>query len=102
MLVAPLAPAWDLFRRRDGIDNFPEPPYGEKFEREVDRMIDLIRDYPKSGSLLSGYPGLELRSYPIRTFLYSLVVGFDDDRPVIYAVAHQSREPGYWSARILP
>ena len=41
-----------------------------------------------------------IRVYPFRRFPYLLVYRENDTAgPQIYAVAHQSREPGYWQSR---
>jgi plasmid stabilization system protein ParE len=82
-----------LERRRDG--------YGEKFEAEVGATLQRIRDFPQSGALVPGYPpNVELRQYPLRVFPYSLMVGFEGNEAVVYAVAHQHRKPGYWHRRL--
>jgi plasmid stabilization system protein ParE len=36
----------------------------------------------------------------LRTFPFSVVYRFDDARILIVAIAHGSRRPGYWTARV--
>lgn len=38
--------------------------------------------------------------FSMRTFRYSLIVGVLRGAPTIVAVAHESREPGYWRERV--
>jgi hypothetical protein len=75
--------------------------YGEKFEAEVEAVLKRIEEFPKSASLLKGFPTeIEARAFPLRTFRYSLMVVLEGDTAVVYAVAHQHRMPGYWKRRI--
>lgn len=75
--------------------------YGEKFEQELDRVCERIAAYPRSGSTLPGYPPeLDVRSYRMKTFRYSVIVAQVDQNPLVCAVAHHNREPGYWRDRL--
>ena len=75
--------------------------YSEKFENELDRLCARIVEHPKSGSHLEGYPPeLDVRSYRMETFRYSLIVVAINGDPMVYAVAHQHRKPGYWRDRL--
>jgi len=54
-----------------------------------------------AGSSLDEYPvEFDVRSYRMNTFRYSLVVATVDGEPMVYAVAHQHRRPGYWRDRL--
>ncbi len=75
--------------------------YSEKFETELDRLCARIIDYPRSGTRLPDYPGeLEVRSYRMQIFRYSLIVATINGAPVVLAVAHHHRKPGYWRDRV--
>ncbi len=68
----------------------------EAFLAEYERVRDLVIENPQRGPRTDG----SLRVYHFERFPYTLV--YEEDRtrgPQIYAVAHQSREPGYWSDR---
>ncbi len=68
----------------------------EAFLAEYERVRDLIVENQQRG------PHLEdgLRVCHFNRFPYSLVYEEHPSRgPQIYAVAHQSREPGYWTGR---
>ena len=69
----------------------------EAFLAEYERLRDLIVENQKRGP----HTGSGLRAYHFERFPYTLVYEEDDKRgPQIYAVAHQRREPGYWTGRI--
>lgn len=75
--------------------------YGEKLEEELDALLARIGELPKSGQRLPGYPeALDVRAFPMSTFRYSLIVASPGGLPMIYALAHQHRRPGYWLERI--
>ncbi len=75
--------------------------YGEKFEAEVFAALQRALDFRGSGAQVPGYPQhVNLRAFPLRVFRYSLMIHFGSDEAVVYAVAHQYREPGYWRDRL--
>ncbi|MEM9457680.1 MAG: hypothetical protein AAGF11_26105 [Myxococcota bacterium] len=75
--------------------------YGAKFERELDKLLKRIEQFPDSGSRLPNYPeDLNVRAYRMMTFRYSIIVANPDGEPMVYAIAHQHRQPGYWLERI--
>lgn len=43
------------------------------------------------------YPGV--RTWPLKDFPYTLVYRVQGEDITVMAVAHQSREPGYWVGR---
>lgn len=68
----------------------------EAFLAEYERVRDLIVENQQRG------PQAEdgLRVYHFDRFPYTLIYAEDPTRgPQILAVAHQSREPGYWGSR---
>ncbi len=70
--------------------------YGEKFETAVFAALERALQFPGSEAQVSGYPeGLNLRAFPLRVFRYSLMIAFEGDEAITYAVAHQHRKPGY-------
>jgi plasmid stabilization system protein ParE len=77
------------------------PGYGEKFEAEVFAALERALQFPESGAQVQGYPeNLNLRAFPLHVFRYSLMLAFEGDEAVVYAVAHQHRKPGYWRDRL--
>jgi toxin ParE1/3/4 len=54
----------------------------------------LIRE-PTLGAALSG----QTRKFPLRQFPYTLVYRVRGEVITVIAVAHQSRQPGYWAKR---
>lgn len=69
---------------------------GRRLLNEVRRTAARIAEFPTLGTEIR--PGV--RKLPVRTFCYSLVYAVDDRSVVILAVAHGSRRPDYWTARI--
>jgi plasmid stabilization system protein ParE len=66
------------------------------FTRELDVAIGEIEQSPHSFLRhVHGTHRILLRSYP-----FALVYRFDQERILILAVAHGSRRPGYWAARL--
>jgi toxin ParE1/3/4 len=66
------------------------------FLAEYERVLDLLVENQKRG------PHAEdgLRCYHFDRFPYTVVYGEDSvNGPQIFAIAHQSREPGYWQDR---
>jgi hypothetical protein len=67
------------------------------FLAEYERVRDLLIENQQRGSRGEG----SLRLYHFDRFPYTVV--YEEDvvgGPQIFAIAHQSREPGYWNGRI--
>ena len=72
------------------------PKIAISFLAEFERVIELLQLNQQLGMRKEG----GMRSYPFQRFPYSLVYREDCEAgPQVYAVAHQSREPGYWQGR---
>lgn len=68
----------------------------EAFLAEYERVRDLVIENQKRGPHVEG----GLRVYHFDRFPYTLIYAEDTlAGPQILAVAHQSREPGYWKSR---
>ncbi len=67
------------------------------FLAEYERVVDLLVENQKRGPHAEG----GLRCYHFDRFPYTLIYEEDSvNGPQIFAVAHQSREPGYWQGRL--
>ena len=67
------------------------------FLAEYERVRDLLIENQQRGP--HGEHGL--RFYHFDRFPYTVVYEEDDvNGPQVFAIAHQSREPGYWGDRI--
>lgn len=71
------------------------PVVAEQFEWAVQRALRVLAFMPRLGS--SSYPGV--RTWPLKQFPYTLVYRVKGEVISVIAVAHQSREPGYWAGR---
>lgn len=78
-----------------------QPGYARVFlEAYEEKLRQLVR-FPESGPpIKNAPPGCELRSFSMRMFRYSVVAGVVDGVPTVVAIAHTSREPGYWRDRL--
>lgn len=65
------------------------------FLDELDRVVRLVRNYPRLGTEIEP----EIRRFLLSRFPYSLVYGIDQETIVVIAVAHQHRHPRYWVDR---
>ncbi|HET6576175.1 MAG TPA: type II toxin-antitoxin system RelE/ParE family toxin [Fimbriiglobus sp.] len=71
------------------------PRASARFEMEVERLLGLIEANPDS------FPAYddEHRFAVLRRFPYSVVYQVQPDRVYVVAVAHSSRDAGYWGGR---
>jgi plasmid stabilization system protein ParE len=67
-----------------------------RFTIEVDRVSALIVENPRLWREVE--PGI--RRALLTDFPFSLIYAIEPDRVFVLAVAHQSREAGYWRGRI--
>ena len=67
----------------------------EQFEWAVQRALRLLAFMPRLGT--PSYRGV--RTWPLKKFPYTLVYRVQGEVISVVAVAHQSREPGYWVGR---
>jgi plasmid stabilization system protein ParE len=68
----------------------------DRFLDEFFKVVERIGEYPESGFRISG----SVRGARISDFRYDIVYRIERRRIYIIAVAHQSRNPGYWRGRI--
>lgn len=67
------------------------------FLAEYERVRDLLIENQKRGPHGEG----DMRVYHFDRFPYTIVYAEDERKgPQIFAVAHQSREPGFWAERV--
>lgn len=72
------------------------PELGFRFADEIERVIQLLLEHPEMGSRLND----ELRHFVLRRYPFSVVYAVVSDVVYVVAVAHGSREPGYWRPRV--
>jgi plasmid stabilization system protein ParE len=71
----------------------------------LSRSQALLREFKRGVELLLRYPGLGgiwlcgKRRLLLRRFPYSIIYTIEGDVVLILAVAHHSRESGYWQGR---
>ena len=80
-------------RRRAGL--------GDALLAEYERVLARAIVQPRSGAPLRPCPDeVDLRSFSLRRFPYSILVAVMPPSPLVIAIAHQRRRPGYWLTRI--
>lgn len=72
------------------------PELGFRFADEVEGVIRLVLEHPELASRLDD----DLRHFVLRRFPFSVVYAVASDVVCVVAVAHGSREPGYWRSRV--
>ena len=72
------------------------PGLGSRFAGEVERVVQFLLEHPELGSQVDE----DLRHFVLRRFPFSVVYSALPDLIYIVAVAHGSREPGYWRLRV--
>jgi len=72
-----------------------------QFVDELERALELLGDNPQLGPRWD-HPGLaeRVRRLPIRRFPFVLFYTVGESALRVLAVAHTSREPGYWASRL--
>jgi toxin ParE1/3/4 len=72
------------------------PGLGERFERELLKVVTTIEQRPLIGTPLTGL----VRLLRLETFRYNVIYVIEDSEALIVAVPHHRRRPGYWIARL--
>ena len=73
-----------------------KPGLGRRFLEEVKRAEALVAQFPEAGEEVR----TGIRKRLLRTFRCSLIYSMETQGPLILAIAHHSRRPGYWSGRV--
>jgi plasmid stabilization system protein ParE len=69
----------------------------EAFLAEYERVLELLCENQQRGP----HGGDGLRIYHFDRFPYTVIYAQDPALgPQVFAIAHQRREPGYWSSRL--
>ena len=72
-----------------------QPGLQHRFVAAVEEAIARILEHPERWRMIEP----EIRRCLTRTFPYSIIYSVQGDTIFILAVAHGSREPGYWKKR---
>ncbi len=69
---------------------------------EVSTAVAALSRWPGAGVLIEGVPVFDdVRRVPVGRFPYHLVYVHNDEVVHVLAVAHDRREPGYWTGRVM-
>jgi toxin ParE2 len=91
-----LEPAWAEYVDAQSYYESKVPGLGDDFLAELTRALELLASNPTVGKLV----GVEVRSWPLRRFPFSLIYAELAGGLLIIAVAHHHRQPGYWRSRV--
>ncbi len=69
---------------------------GDRLMEAYFRALDRIRDFPH----VHPKGRLKTRKCKLQDFPFNLVYRIHGEQMVVYALAHQSRKPGYWRGRL--
>ena len=69
---------------------------GSAFTREIETAIEQILEAPERFRFIEQ----DVRRCLTRTFPYGVLYTVESDLVLIIAIAHGSREPGYWQKRL--
>jgi plasmid stabilization system protein ParE len=75
------------------------PGLGDRLWQDIQTAADLISGHPAIGELIRRTRGL-VRRVPLRHFPFFLIYRQRNDHLQIVALAHTSRRPNYWRARL--
>ena len=73
-----------------------ETDLGEEFLRQLALSFDRIHEHPLSYRIVFD----EYRRCLMTRFPYGVVYRIEDERVLVFAVAHVRRRPGYWRDRV--
>ena len=74
---------------------------GKEFVSAVELAIDLIEENIRPLSPMPGKSGdIGAKRLILKRFPYDIVVFEGELETVVLAIAHQSRQPGYWQGRL--
>ena len=76
--------------------NEASPGIGIEFLRDLRHAINRLREFPSLGTPIDD----DLRGLVMSRFPFKVIYYVEPDAIVIVSVAHQSRRPDYWRARI--
>lgn len=75
------------------------PGLGDRLWHDIQTATDLISVHPTIGESVRRTRGL-VRRVPLRHFPFFMIYRQRDDYLQIVALAHTSRKPNYWRARL--
>lgn len=68
---------------------------GDAFIKEVETVLDVIEQYPSSGTRITSTE----RRFLVSRFPYGIIYSVEDDLIKIFAVMNLRQKPGYWKSR---
>jgi mRNA-degrading endonuclease RelE of RelBE toxin-antitoxin system len=69
---------------------------GDLFINEVENVLEVVEQYPLSGTKITATE----RRFLVSRFHHGVIYSVDDDIITIFAVMNLKQKPGYWKSRI--
>ncbi len=93
--------AWREFRAALVWYEAQEPGLGRRLWDDVNELLDRVADRELPGmSVETRVPERKLEKVFVSSFRYTIYYEWDGDLCRVWAMAHQSRRPGYWTGRL--
>jgi toxin ParE1/3/4 len=70
------------------------------FRNAVKRVVVRACRFPFSARVIDHVDDLDVHGFVVAGYPYTIVAAPSGRELIVYAVAHQSREPGYWKQRL--
>jgi plasmid stabilization system protein ParE len=68
---------------------------------EITQRVAQASRWPRSGAPTAGFAAQhDVRQFALTRFRYLVITAVVRDERVVVAIAHTSREPGYWRERV--
>jgi hypothetical protein len=79
-----------------------DPQLAVDLNELLNNGLDEIESHPRKFPIADDAPeAFEVRHFVLRRFRFRIVYWYDRSHPVVIAIAHLHREPGYWHDRLL-
>jgi len=88
--------AWRELEAAADFYDLESPGLGTEFLDVIEAALEDLLAFMESRPVLLG----QTRKLVLRRFPYSVMYWTDGEVIAVYAIAHQSRRPGYWRDRV--
>lgn len=76
------------------------PEQATDFRSAIKRVLIRASRFPLSARVIERAEGLDLHGFVVSHYPYVVITAAMEKDLLIFAVAHQSQEPGYWKPRL--
>ena len=76
------------------------PERATDFRNAIKRVLIRASRFPLSARVIDQADGLDLHGFVVSRYPYIVITAPIEQELIVFAVAHQSQEPGYWKPRL--